>query len=67
MREDRPNLNRGDRVCVREPGIRSWLATVVTLKPAKGYWRVEVRRDDSGITWSIPASMVTLEGVRVDA
>ena len=63
MMEARPNFNRGDRVCVREPGVGSWLGTVNGIKPGATGWRIEVCRDDSGITWSLPAGMVRHEGV----
>lgn len=60
--EARPDLNRGDRVSVREPGIGSWLGTVTDVKLGAGVWRVSVRRDTGGGTWVLPASMVRREG-----
>lgn len=57
----RPDLKYGQRVTVREPGLYSWLGTVTAVKPARWFWRVEVRRAD-GMTWSLPAYMVSPEG-----
>ena len=63
----RPDLNRGDRVCVREPGIGSWLGTVIAVKYSKASgWYVDVRRA-GGATWVVPAELVTKERMSVDA
>ena len=48
-----PALARGDEVEVREPGIRPWTGTVLSLKPSpRSGWWAEVRQDD-GSTWVV--------------
>lgn len=58
---ERPELERGDRVTVYEPGITPWKGTVNSVKPSKesGWW-VDVDRDGVGV-WSI-----CLKGTRVE-
>ncbi len=60
---ERPELQRGDRVLVREQGIQPWTGTVNAVKPSKvsGWW-VDVDRDDVGV-WSICLKTTDLEVV----
>jgi hypothetical protein len=59
--QERPELQRGDRVVVTEQGIEPWSGTVQAVKPSSvsGWW-ADVDRDGVG-TWSI-----CLAGTRVE-
>ena len=54
------------RVRVSEPGIKPWIGRVRACKPMllqqsggkRLLWRVEVRRDDDGMTYSVDARLV---------
>lgn len=53
----RPDLNRGDRVAVEEPGLPEWEGSVLSVKPGASAWHVEIRRDD-GIAFVVVAQHV---------
>jgi hypothetical protein len=53
----RPNLARGERVVVAEPGIREWEGEVIGVKPGAVAWMVEVRNDEH-LVWSLAARLV---------
>ena len=45
---------RGDRITVKEEGIRPWDGIITAVKPSSvSGWRIEARRDDDGGTWSV--------------
>lgn len=72
MREA-PPVARYDRVIVEEQGLAPWTGVASTIKwspggkrsiqghQSKPGWRIEVRRDDDGMTWTVPAELVRRE------
>lgn len=59
MEEPRPDINRGDQVLVTEENISPWTGEATAVKPSvKSGWYIEVRRNDDGMTWSIPSRHV---------
>lgn len=61
--EPRPDLSRGDYVRVSEDGIEPWYGRVGAIKPSFDTWRVEVEREDDGMTWSIALVTTRIERV----
>lgn len=57
QRTPRPDLGRGDRVIVAEPGIAEWQGHVLSVKRGATAWIVEVRNDDH-LAWAVPAQLV---------
>ncbi len=55
----RPSFERGDCVVIEEPGISNWRGRVASVKPGATTWYVELRADETGMTWSVPASLVS--------
>lgn len=56
-KDTRPDLQRGDRVIVAEPGIAEWEGEAIALKPGAVSWMVEVRDADM-IVRSVAARLV---------
>ena len=54
----KPELSRGDAVIVREPGRKEWHGEVVSIKPTKKAWWVEVRENGERVVWIVPPKYV---------
>ena len=52
-----PALSRGDTVEVREDNRRPWRGEVLSVKPTRSAWWVEVRGED-GLVWVLPPRYV---------
>ena len=61
-------FGRGVPVTVTAPGKRPWRGIVGAVKYSKTVeWRVEVRKDSDGMTWSVPASFVRADKEKPNA
>ena len=49
--------SRGDRVTVAEPNITPWAGTVLSVKPTRSGWAVDVLRDD-GMGFVVPSRYI---------